>query len=147
MSQDARRVAFPALIAGVLMLVIGVWFEREGVSDSDFYNASVGAFNWIMRIGGVAMLIVAAAGWAGWSGAFVADAVSSGLIGLALGLESLIWLSNGDIPNGVLVLVFCLMFLHSARQSWRASRVPAGGGALAGSDSALAAQKPEGDRR
>jgi hypothetical protein len=124
MHHDTRQIAFPALIAGVLMLVIGFEFERIGASDSDFYNSSVEAFNWIMRIGGGAMLLVAALGWIRWSGAFVADAVGSGLIGVALGIEALIWLSKSDIGNGILVLVFSLMFLNSARHSWLASRAP-----------------------
>ncbi|HOW70031.1 MAG TPA: hypothetical protein PKY77_05460 [Phycisphaerae bacterium] len=126
MRQDTHQIVFPALIAGALMLVIGVWFPRMGASDSDFYNKSVEAFNWMMRIGGVAMLIVAALAWTGWSGALLADAIASGVVGLALGIEALIWLSQGDIPNGVLVLIFALMFLNSARHSWLASQAPAG---------------------
>jgi len=143
MRQDTRQIVFPALIAGALMLVIGIWFERVGASDSDFYNNSVEAFNWIMRIGGAVMFLVAALAWVGWSGAFLADAIGSGLIGLALAIEALIWLSQSDIPNGVLVLIFSLMFLNSARHSWLASRQPVVEGGFPLTDAPDSERKPE----
>ncbi|MBP7933460.1 MAG: hypothetical protein KA354_02320 [Phycisphaerae bacterium] len=147
MRQDTYPIVFPALIAGALMLIIGIWFERVGASDSDFYNNSVEVFNWIMRIGGVAMLIVAALAWTGWRGAFLVDAVASGLVGLALGIEALIWLSQGDIPNGVLVLIFALMFLNSARHSWLASQTSAGEDTSTSGTPTEPAREPEDEDR
>lgn len=125
MLQPDRQTAFSALIAGALMLLIGWRAPMVDLSGSALQSASCDVFNWILRIGGAAMVIVAATIFANWRYAALLDAVCSAIIGLGLAIVAAIWLLGADILYGGITLIFGLMFLNSARNSWLASRPPA----------------------
>jgi len=121
---DLRSVAFSALFAGVLMMLVGFWLGLKGVSESSAYNASVTVFNWLMRVGGIVMLMVAAMAYLNWRPILAFDAAASMVIGGLLVLVSLLWIANNDLIQGVVVLFFGGMFVKSGVQSWYAFRGP-----------------------
>lgn len=121
---DLRSVAFSALFAGVLMMLVGFWLGLKGVSESSVYNVSVAVFNWLMRVGGVTMLMIAALAYLNWRPVLVCYAAVATAIGGIMLLISLLWLANNDIIDGVLVLFFGGMFVKSGVQSWYAFRGP-----------------------
>jgi len=117
-----RQVAFSALVAGVLMILVGFWMGLQGVSQSEVYNTSVTAFVWLMRVGGISMLLVALLAFVGWERVLALDAVLATVIGAGMALVALLWLANSDLINGVLILVFGGLFVRSGTQSWQAFR-------------------------
>ena len=119
---DLRSVAISALFAGVLMVLVGFWLGRKGIAESSVYNTSVTVFNWLMRIGGIAMLIVAAMAYLNWRPILVFDAAASVVIGGLMVLVSLLWIANNDLIQGIVVLFFGGMFVKSGVQSWYAFR-------------------------
>jgi hypothetical protein len=115
---NLRSVAFSAFFAGVLMVLVGFWLGLEGTSKSGTYNTSVTVFNWLMRIGGIAMLIVAAMAYLNWRPILAFDAAAAVVIGGMMVLVSLLWIANNDLIQGVVVLFFGGMFVKSGIQSW-----------------------------
>ena len=115
---DLRSVAFSAFVAGVLMVLVGFWLGLEGLSKSNVYNASVTVFNWLMRIGGIAMLIVAAMAYLNWRPILAFDAAAAVVIGGMMVLISLVWIMNNDLIQGVVILFFGGMFVKAGIQSW-----------------------------
>lgn len=126
--MDSQRSAGgSALLAGVLMLVVGFFFGLVGNSDSQVYIHSVTVFNWMLRIGGGLLLAIGLLGLAGVRGVWLLDGLVSGLIGLGLAGIALIWLYFGDHFKGLLVGFYAAMCLSSAGRCWSAwQRMPAG---------------------
>jgi hypothetical protein len=117
-----RQVAFSALVAGVLMVLVGFPMGLQGTSRSEVYNTSVTAFVWLMRGGGISMLLVAVLAFVGWERVLALDAVLATVIGAGMAIVALLWLANSDLVSGVLILVFGGMFVRSGIQSWQAFR-------------------------
>ncbi|MGB9626330.1 MAG: hypothetical protein ACPMAQ_15870, partial [Phycisphaerae bacterium] len=72
---------------------------------------------WTLRVGGGAMLAIAALCLTGWGPALLLDAVACGLIAVLLALCGAVFLGNREV-NGLLSLVFALLFGAAGRQSW-----------------------------
>lgn len=124
-SRSMSEIAFSAFIGAALMLYVGFGMNLSGVSDSAFYNGSVAAFTWTMKIGGIAMGAVALLLWAGLRPALLVDAVLAAAIGAVLMGTGLVWMANGDM-QGILNLVFGVLFLGAAKTSWQAHRFASG---------------------
>ena len=114
-----RQHAGSTLLEAAVLLFVGFYFlgGLSGISDSQIYNTSVTAVRLAFQGGGVAMLVVAMLCWIGWRYALAVDAVVSAILGLAFLITGGIWLVNGDMM-GVLILIFGVMDLSSARASW-----------------------------
>jgi hypothetical protein len=114
--QRVRGTAFWAIIGGGLMLYFGIgpWVIP---TISPLYTAAAQAYIWTLRIGGGAMIAVAALCLTGWSLALLVDAVACAWIAMVLALTGAVFLSNGE-TNGLLSLVFAIMFGGAGRQSW-----------------------------
>lgn len=122
--REAGSAAGSALVAGLVMVAFGYYAAFTGTSESALYNGSVVVFNWVMRIGGVAMLLVALLFFLNWRPALLLDAACSVLIGLGMLGIGLIWLFNGDGLHGILVMVFGGLFVRSAARNWGSCRGP-----------------------
>lgn len=120
--DQVRQLAFSTLIGGLLMCFIGFYLNPRGFGASQLYIASVAVFTLTMKIGGCAMLAMAGLCYAGWRPAALLDAVLAGAIGVLLAAIGIIWFSRGNV-EGLLLLIFSLLFLHSARQSWLTFRM------------------------
>ncbi len=103
------------------MLFIGFYFGLEGISQSRIYNLSVGAFTLSMKVGGFLMLAAALLCWIEWRPGLGFDAVLTAAIGVSILIEGIIWLVFSDL-QGLFMLIFSLIFLNSARQSWNTFR-------------------------
>lgn len=116
--RRVRATAFWALIGGGLM----VWFGSGGwviPSISPIYTATATAFVWTLKIGGGVMLAVAALCLTGAGVALLFDAVACMVIALLLAVCGAVFMTNGEL-NGLLMLVFAVMFGAAGRQSWGA---------------------------
>jgi len=114
--QRVRSTAFWATIGGGLMLYFGIgqWITPP---ISPLYAAAAHTYIWTLRIGGGAMLAVAGLCLTGWGPALLLDAAACGLIAILLAFAGALFLSNGE-TNGLLSLVFALLFGGAGRQSW-----------------------------
>ncbi len=124
--RQMRQTALSALVAACLMLFFGFGWNLTGISGDRAYDLSVAVFGWTLRIGGLAMLVSATLCGAGLRWSLAADAVFSGLIALLLGLTGLAWLAFGNW-QGLLSVVFGVLFVNAARQSWAGHREIAAG--------------------
>ncbi|MEP0843354.1 MAG: hypothetical protein HRF43_11680 [Phycisphaerae bacterium] len=118
--------AFSSAVGAALMLYAGFGMNLRGVSGAGLYDGSVAAFTWTMKIGGLAMAASAVLLYAGWRPVLPADAVLTAVIGAILAGTGMIWMVNQDV-QGVLNLVFALLFLGAARRSWMVFRASSRG--------------------
>ena len=119
MNQHAKNNAMWVGIAALLMLYFGWFAGTVGVSDNEFYNTTVDVFNWMLRIGGICLLIVAILCFARARIGLLFDAVISGIVGLIMTLCAAYWLACGGVVLQYLVyLFFGGLFLNAARGSW-----------------------------
>ena len=125
--EAMSSVAGSAMFAAALMLLFGLWmWDAIAVSDdaAAAYRLAVAAFQWVLLLGGIAMLLSAALCWVGWRNALALDASLTGLVGLALLVDGLIQvgyelgLGYGFDINSGLMVIFGVMFIFSARRSW-----------------------------
>jgi len=114
--QQVRGTAFWAAVGGGLMLYFGLG-EWIVPAISPRYTAVAHTYIWTLRIGGGTMLAVAVLCLTGWGPALLLDAVACGLIAVLLTLCGAVFLRNGE-ANGLLSLVFALLFGAAGRQSW-----------------------------
>ncbi len=123
--QAMMQVAGSAAIAGIIMVLLGFWFFRDlvGTSESSVYNISITAFLLTIRVGGVALLVVAALEYMGVGLALVIDAFLTGLAGILLLATAIVWGLNGDI-DGLFLLIFAVILLRAAMSGWRLFRSP-----------------------
>ncbi|MHC4675950.1 MAG: hypothetical protein ACYTBZ_25955 [Planctomycetota bacterium] len=112
--NQTRQAA--ALVAAGLMLFFGFYWcgGLSGISESGIYNLSVGLFVRTLQFGGLAMLLSAGLCWTGWRRALLIDAVFAAIIGLLMVAEGLVWMVHNDL-QGILLLIFGVVFLHSAK--------------------------------
>ncbi len=123
MNQHARNNAVWAGIAAVLMLFFGWGRGLVGMTDDDFYNTTVAVFEWMLKVGGFALLVVAGMCFAGLRAGLLVDVFVSGIVGLIMVLCSIYWLGHGVTGGGfdiqdIMFLVFGFMFLNAARGCW-----------------------------
>ncbi len=119
MNPQAKDNAIWAGVAALLMLYFGWGSGLVGISDDAFYNATVAVFVWMLRIGGICMLVVTGVCLLGLRVGLLLDAGVSGLCGLVLVLCGGYWtLHDGFGLQDVLYIVFGFMFLGTARSHW-----------------------------
>jgi hypothetical protein len=122
MNQHARQNAFPVGIAAIVMLVYGFVFGGFSAAPDlgPFYETTIRVFNWMLRIGGVALVVVALLSMAGWTAALLCDFLISGVCGSIMAACGVYWTVQErgfDIQN-LLILVFGALFVRSALASW-----------------------------
>jgi len=116
MTEDTRPAASSPLLVGVFMLIVGFGIGLEGISDSALYNASVSLFNLTMKVGGSAMLVVAALYWANVRVAWLLDAVCSLVIGVLMIGVAVVWLVHAEWLYGIVLVILSVMSINSARR-------------------------------
>ncbi len=112
-----NQTAMYAAIAAALMLFFGFLRPYDVAQGTRLYVTSVFATNWLLRIGGLSLLGAAILCWSGLTVGLAVDALVSAIVGLALSGVGIIWISDGDY-EGLLFLIFALLFLSAARHSW-----------------------------
>lgn len=139
MNQHARQNAFSVGIAAMVMLVYGFAFGGFGLAPDlgPFYETTIHVFNGMLKIGGVALAVVAVLSFAGWRAALLCDFLISGMCGIIMALCGVYWTvqERGFDLQNILILVFGIMFVRSALMSWslfvpdmETSGVDSGGG-------------------
>jgi hypothetical protein len=124
MNRDAKDNAMWAGIAALLMLVYGWGFAAKGISDNEFYNVTVAIFYWMLRIGGIAMVVVTVVCALGRPFGLLLDTFVSGICGLIMVACPAYWLlAEGLFINYLMYLVFGVLFLGAARGCWQAYRL------------------------
>jgi len=113
--QNASVAGFAAL----LVLFFG-WFQTAVGTSTPFYNFTVDAFYWILKIGGFFLLAVAGLCLAGRREGLLLDVFVSGIIGAALVLCGAYWaFAGGSVSVYYLIyMVFGAMFLGAAKTCW-----------------------------
>lgn len=121
--QSMAQVAGSAGIAGALMVLLGFWFFRTlvGTSESPIYNISITVFLVLLRGGGILMLAIAAAAYAGWRPILAIDGIATTLMGVLMVVIAIIWIAKSDL-DGVFMLLFGGLFVRSGLNSWRLFR-------------------------
>lgn len=136
MNRHARDNALWAGIAAALMLYYG-WGTGGWAIPSDataFYETTIRIFDWMLRIGGILLAVVAVLCFAGIRLALLMDAFVSGLCGLIMVACPAYWILNDGLGIQYLMyVVFGVMFLNAARGCWTAFH--ASGPATAGTPS------------
>lgn len=121
MNRDAKDNAVWTGIAAVLMLAYGWGIGLRGTSDSEFHNATVAVFTWMLRTGGIALAAVTVVCALGWRVGLLFDAIVSGICGLIMAACAIYWLTTrGFGLHYLLYLLFGGLFLSAARGCWRA---------------------------
>lgn len=134
MNHPARQNALWAGIGAMLMLYYGWRVGFQGTTSSDFYNATVEFFDWMLKIGGACLAVVAVLCFAGRRVGLLLDVFVSGICGTVMVLCALYWLGYGlmhgsgvDLQD-LLFLIFGGMFVSAARGCWTAYRASAAAG-------------------
>jgi|GEM_PF-1358780 len=122
MDQRAKQNAFSVGIAAMVMLIYGFAFGGFGVAPDlgPFYETTIHVFNGMLKIGGVALAIVAVLSLAGLRVALLCDFLISGMCGIIMAACGVYWTvqeRSFDIQN-LMILVFGVMFVRSALVSW-----------------------------
>jgi len=120
--QQMSEIAFSAAIGAAMMLLVGFVLDLRGISDSEFYNFTVSAFTWTMKVGGVLMALVAGLLWVGLRPVLLVDAIFAMAIGVLMVGVGGVWVVHQTLLNGVLSLVFGVIFVRSGWGSWLAYR-------------------------
>lgn len=113
-----RRNAGPAALAAALMIYFG-FFSLLYPTGSDLFSICGKILYFTLRIGGVAMAIVALWCMVGQRHALLADAVASVIIGgllIATGIG--MFVDGGGAMQSVLYVVFGGMFVSAGRHNW-----------------------------
>lgn len=129
MNRYAKLNAPTVAFAGFLMLLYafmgGGWVYPADANE--FYVFTLSAFDWLLRIGGAAMLIVAAICYTGARIGLLLEVIVSGLCGLTMWMCAGTWLMNGSVGiNTILICVFGFLFLSAARSAWTMYRAGEG---------------------
>jgi len=123
MTEDTKTAASSPLLTGVLMLIVGFGITLSGGTDSAVYNASAFLFNMTMKAGGSAMVLVAVLYWGKVRVAWLFDAVCTLTIGVLLFGVATVWCVYGYWVTGLVLIVFGVMSIGSARRVWAYSKV------------------------
>lgn len=130
MSQNAKYNASAAAIAAALMLYFG-WVAggmQGAVDHGAAYDLSFKVFNWMLRIGGLAMVVTAIICYTGKVVGLLMEAITSAVCGILMLGCAATWLAferSLDL-NTLLVGVFSLTFLSAARHAWTMYKVDSG---------------------
>lgn len=122
MNQHAKQNAFSVGIAAMVMMVYGFVVGGFGMAPDlgPFYETTIHVFNWMLKIGGVALAVIALLSLVGWRPALLCDFLISGMCGIIMASCGVYWTvqeKGFDIQN-LLILVFGVMFVRSAMVSW-----------------------------
>jgi len=118
-SYHMKETAFSAAIGAAMMMFVGFYLNYQGIGDSRIYNLSVDGFTWMMKGGGGLMGLVAVLLWAGIRPMLMVDALLAMGVGGLMIVIGVIWLGNQDM-EGILLLLFGLVFISSGWRSWLA---------------------------
>jgi len=114
--------AGPAAFAGLLMLFYA-WYTGGWVYAADasqFFVFTLHLFDWMLLIGGIAMIVVAVVCYLGARIGLLLEAIVSGLCGLIMITCAGTWAINGSMGlNTMLIGFFSLTFLSGAGSAWR----------------------------
>jgi len=137
----ARANVWHALLPAGIMLVYGFVYYSDvsGTSNSEIYNRAVTVFGATLKIGGVLMVAVTAACAIGMPAALLLDAIVSVGCGGTFAACGLIWLITVGDLQGILLLVFGIIFLASGWSSWNLYAI---GGVADARDPAAEADEP-----
>ncbi|HVP12367.1 MAG TPA: proline-rich domain-containing protein [Phycisphaerae bacterium] len=119
MYEAARRNAAYTLIVGCVLLVYG-WMSSPIHYDElgPFYNTSVEVFFWILRLGGLAFVLIAVLAFMGLRLALFLDAAVSMICGLFMVLCGGYWIKETGLDlSRILYVVFGVMFLRASMSS------------------------------
>jgi hypothetical protein len=126
MNRDAKDNAVWAGVAAVLMLGYG-WGMAGWIIPSDAgetYRLLVHVFDWMLKIGGIAMAVVTVVCALGWRVGLLLDVLVSGICGLIMAGCPLYWLLTRGLALTYLVyILFGVLFLGAARGCWQAYRL------------------------
>ena len=129
MNQHARDNALWAGIAAAMLLFFG-WGTSGWLIPADateFYETTIWVFDWMLKIGGILLAVVAVLCFAGIRLALLCDTFVSGVCGLIMVACPLFWiLSDGFGLQYVMYVVFGFMFLNAARGCWVSYRATGG---------------------
>ena len=124
MNDALRSTGSSAAFSAAVMLLVGFYFGRTGISDSALYNTAVAATTWSMRLGGLGMVVVALLCYSGQRLGLLLDAVvglgAGGLIAAASLLCILMDLGRGkslDV-NDLIFTIVGFGTAAAARGSW-----------------------------
>ncbi len=114
-----RQNVFPAGVAALILLYFGfAVFEFQAVKDT--FTLGDTLFNYTIRIGGIALAILAAASLSGRAVVLLADAFVSILVGAGLILGGLLMMAGGAMTTGYfLYLIFGGLFVSSGMRNLR----------------------------
>ncbi len=118
MNEQAKGNAPWTALAALLMLYYGWAVGTIGISDSDFYNTVVDVFNWMLRVGGVCLLLVAMICFAGLRIGLLLDALVSGICGLVIIFCAVVYIKfDGLDLYYLLYVLFGGLFVNAARNA------------------------------
>ncbi|MCZ6817790.1 MAG: hypothetical protein O7F76_13975 [Planctomycetota bacterium] len=129
MNQHAKQNAVWAGIAALLMLYYG-WGTGGWLipaNSTAFFEATFNWFDWMLKIGGICMAVVAVLCFLGLRVALLIDVVVSGLCGSILILCPVYWMFIvGPGLQNIVFVIFGGMFVNTARGCWTAYRESGG---------------------
>jgi len=118
-AQRVRSQLFPALIGAALMLYFG-FVQMAEPTGTDLFNRAAWVFYQTLRLGGVAMALVAASLLTGHPLALIADAVVTVICGLLfVGTGGGMLLGGGEMIQIVINLFCGTSFVSSGMRSWK----------------------------
>jgi len=123
MSEHAKRNAAYTVFAGLILLAYGWLHSFQGISDDAFYVTTIHVFNWMLRIGGAALVLVAIVCYLGCHAGLLMDAMISALCGVVMGFCGIYWIVyDGFNLQCALYVLFGLIFAKAAWASFRSFR-------------------------
>ena len=116
-----RGNAGSAALAAACLIFYGYFSSLAKPSGDSWFALGNLIFFYVLRVGGVAMAIIALWSWAGHCSALLADAIASVAIGVLFWTSSAMMLSDGGAPfNLLLMLFFGMMFIVAGIRNGRA---------------------------
>ena len=116
-----RSRAGSILAEAAVMLVVGFYFFAGGLGGSELVDYAAFATVWTFRGGGIALLAVGLLCLSGWRESLLANALLDLAIGLVFAVSGAILMVDHN-ASGLLIGLFGLMSLGSARWDWNAWR-------------------------
>lgn len=122
----ARNAAGNSGFAAVLMLFFGFYrWGSYGTSESALYNFSVPLLTWTLLVGGALLGAASLLSMRGMHGALALDAAVSALCGVIFLFVGLLWTWHDGLGFNSLLILFGVMYLRAARETWSFFRAPA----------------------
>ncbi|MCB9852997.1 MAG: hypothetical protein H6819_07870 [Phycisphaerales bacterium] len=150
MNRYAKLNAPTVTFAGAVML-FWAWYTGGGgwsypASASAFFVFTLHAFDWMLLIGGAAMVAVGIVCYAGARVGLLLETIVSALCGLVMLMCAGTWLAGGALGiNTILVGFFGVTFTSGARSAWvmyRASDATGGQSSVRASTPVVPAAPP-----